>query len=137
MDFEYASPNPAAFDVANHFHEWTADYHSSTPHILDPSRYPTLKERRNFYLAYMAQSVVSSSAPPEVLEGENLEQELKRMDRLVRAWSPASQAVWAMWGLVQAREDMEGKVDEPEFDYIGYSICRMEGFRREIKALGI
>jgi choline kinase len=45
--------------------------------------------------------------------------------------------MWAVWGIVQAKEDMEGKEDEPEFDYIGYARCRMEGFRRETKALGI
>ncbi|KAG6332712.1 hypothetical protein ID866_6382, partial [Astraeus odoratus] len=44
VDFEYAAPNPLAFDIANHFHEWTADYQSSTPHMLDPSRYPTAEE---------------------------------------------------------------------------------------------
>ena len=133
VDFEYASPNPAAFDIANHFHEWTANYHSSTPHMLDPSRYPTAKERRNFYLAYMTQSVVSSSVPPETID----EAILEKMDRQVKAWSPASQAMWAVWGIVQAKEDLEGKEGELEFDYIEYARCRMEGFRRETKALGL
>ncbi|TFY83744.1 hypothetical protein EWM64_g281 [Hericium alpestre] len=53
VDFEYASPNPAAFDIANHFHEWTADYHGPTPHILDNARYPTREQRRNFFNAYL------------------------------------------------------------------------------------
>lgn len=55
----------------------------------------------------------------------------------VRAWSPASHAMWAIWGIVQARDDIEAAVEEPEFDYIGYARCRMEGFRRELRALGI
>jgi len=104
---------------------------------MDPSRYPTPQERRNFYLAYLTQSVVSSSTPPETFDEDILEGELEKMDRQVKAWSPASQAMWAVWGIVQAKEDMEGKEDEPEFDYIGYARCRMEGFRRETKALGI
>lgn len=137
VDFEYASPNPAAFDIANHFHEWTADYHSPTPHILDPTRYPYPQERRNFYVAYLAQSIVSSSAPPEALEKDIPEKELEKLDRQVRAWSPASHAMWAVWGIVQAKEDMEGKEGEPEFDYIGYARCRMKGFRQEISSLGI
>ncbi len=29
--------------------------------------------------------------------------------------------MWAVWGIVQAREDVEGHVVEPEFDYLGYS----------------
>lgn len=133
VDFEYASPNPAAFDIGNHFHEWTANYHGPTPQILDPARYPTLKERRNFYLAYMAQSAI----PPQALTKDALERELNKMDRQVRAWSPASQAMWAVWGIVQARDSLEGDDGGSEFDYIGYSRCRMEGFRREVKALGI
>lgn len=133
VDFEYASPNPAAFDIANHFHEWTADYHGATPQILDPARYPSSKERRNFYLAYMSQSAI----PPHALSKEVLEKQLEKTDRLVRAWSPSSQAMWAVWGIVQARDSLEGGEGEPEFDYIGYSRCRMEGFRREVKALGI
>jgi len=137
VDFEYASPNPAAFDIANHFHEWTANYHSPTPHILDPTHYPTAQERRNFYVAYIEQCVVSSSAPPEVLEEDILEGELEKLDRQVKAWSPASHAMWAVWGIVQAKEDIEGKEGEPEFDYIGYARCRMKGFRREVCALEI
>lgn len=137
VDFEYASPNPAAFDIANHFHEWTANYHSTTPHILDPTRYPTPLERRNFYIAYIEQFIVTSSARAKKLEEEILEVELEKLDRQVRAWSPASQAMWALWGIVQAKEDLENKEGEPEFDYIGYAKCRMIGFRRETRALGI
>jgi choline kinase len=137
VDFEYASPNPAAFDIANHFHEWTADYHSSIPHILNPSRYPTLHERRNFYLAYLTQSVASSSVSPETLERGNLEKELDKLDRQVQAWGPASHAMWAVWGIVQAKESVEGKDVDLEFNYIGYARCRMEGFYQGIKALGI
>ncbi|KAJ1310183.1 hypothetical protein OPQ81_006927 [Rhizoctonia solani] len=66
VDFEYAGPNPAAYDIANHFHEWTADYHSDAPHILTASRYPTREERRNFYLGYLGSSVLGGpiSASP-------------------------------------------------------------------------
>ncbi|RDB28433.1 putative choline kinase [Hypsizygus marmoreus] len=135
VDFEYASPNPAAFDIANHFHEWTANYHSSTPHLLDPSRYPTIEERRNFYTAYLGHTAVEGEYAD--LEEADRELQLANLDEQVRIWSPASHAMWAIWGIVQAREDVEGNVKEPEFDYISYAICRMIGFRREIRALGI
>lgn len=127
VDFEYAAPNPAAFDIANHFHEWTADYHGPTPHLLDPERYPTPEQRRNMYAAYAEHAGVRSA-------GESW---LATLEEQVRAWSPASHAMWAIWGLVQAREDIESAVEEPEFDYINYARCRMEGFRREVRALGI
>ena len=40
QDYEYASYNPIAYDIANHFCEMVADYHSDTPHVLDYSKYP-------------------------------------------------------------------------------------------------
>lgn len=40
QDYEYASFNPIAYDIANHFCEMAADYHTDTPHILDFSKYP-------------------------------------------------------------------------------------------------
>ncbi|KAH9947707.1 kinase-like protein [Amylocystis lapponica] len=140
VDFEYAAPNAAAFDIANHFHEWTADYHSSTPHILDPAKYPTREERRNFYRAYLTQvalsGALSPSPAPTKLSDAKMEDEMRKLDDQVRAWSPASHAMWAVWGVVQAREFVEGKDGEPEFDYLGYAQCRMRGFRREIRELG-
>jgi choline kinase len=59
------------------------------------------------------------------------------LESQVRAWSPASQAMWGLWGIVQAREPLEANESEPEFDYIGYAQCRLEGFRREVRALGV
>ncbi|KAF7339949.1 putative choline kinase [Mycena venus] len=110
VDFEYASPNPASFDIANHFHEWTANYHSDTPHILDHTRYPTKDERSNFYLAYLEHSTVSpDSGPLTKFELLGMMPDLEK----------------------QAREDVENNVEEPEFDYIAYAQCRMAGFRRE------
>lgn len=40
QDYEYASFNPVAYDIANHFCEMAADYHSAEPHILDYNKYP-------------------------------------------------------------------------------------------------
>lgn len=49
-------------------------------------------------------------------------------------------------GLVQAREDLELAVqaratgappEPPEFDYLAYALCRIEGFRSEMGVLGL
>ncbi|KAG1757299.1 protein kinase subdomain-containing protein PKL/CAK/ChoK [Suillus lakei] len=136
VDFEYASPNPVAFDIANHFNEWTADYRSSTPHLLDSSRYPTMEERQNFYRAYLTHSrptdTCTSSVPslrPEV--------EVSQLERQVRIWSPASHGMWSVWGIVQAQDNLERGELEPEFDYLAYATSRMEGFIRELSELGV
>ncbi|KAI6045069.1 choline kinase cytoplasm [Pisolithus marmoratus] len=133
VDFEYAAPNPLAFDIANHFHEWTADYHSLSPHVLHPSRYPTPEERRNFYEAYLSHVKSSHSTPFGVVS----EASLAQLERQVRIWSPASHAVWALWGIVQAKDNLERGIGEGEFDYIGYAKCRMEALARELEELGV
>lgn len=38
--WQYAGPNPVAFDIANHWCEYAADYHTDTPHLLDYSLMP-------------------------------------------------------------------------------------------------
>ena len=136
VDFEYASPNPLAFDIANHFHEWTADYHSSTPHLLDISRYPTGQQRRNFYQAYLSHTRTLLETPATEVAGEV---RLAKLERQVCLWSPASHGMWAIWGIIQAKDDVEkGRAGtEVEFDYLGYAKCRMERFFREIVALGV
>ncbi|KAG0212787.1 hypothetical protein BGX28_005634 [Mortierella sp. GBA30] len=53
IDFEYAGYNTRGFDIGNHFCEWTADYHSDRPSILNPELYPTKAEQLNFLEAYM------------------------------------------------------------------------------------
>jgi choline kinase len=205
VDFEYASPNPAAFDIANHFHEWTANYHGDTPAFLDSSLYPELDERLNFYRAYLEATIklnwinrdsdtptppamdtpvetpgTSSDSFSHLLEtprrrkrgmssasiisidsihersfsrsGRHVElpeEDINLLEEQVRRWSPASHAMWAVWGVVQARENVErakaggrldgeedGDVPAGEFEYLAYAKGRFEAFRREVRALG-
>ena len=74
--------------------------HSLQPHFP----YPTLDQREVFYRAYLGSDSV------DALEHE------------VRIWSPASSVFWALWGIVQAEGQaaaiVEGKVEQPEFDYL-------------------
>ena len=42
---QYAGPNPVAFDIANHWCEWAADYHTDTPHLLDYTLMPDAQEQ--------------------------------------------------------------------------------------------
>ncbi|EIW80037.1 kinase-like protein [Coniophora puteana RWD-64-598 SS2] len=137
VDFEYSAVNPLAFDIANHFHEWTANYHSDVPHILDPSRYPTLEQRRNFYVGYLQHAASSLSDVAGESPSPASEKDLATLERQVRIWSAASHGMWAIWGIVQARDDLARGETQPEFDYIGYAQCRMQSFRREVEALGI
>jgi choline kinase len=141
VDFEYAAPNPAAYDIANHFHEWTANYHGSTPHLLEAERYPTPDERQNFYAAYLthrgAPLPSGRTALYATLSHAKRADERAALDRQVRLWGVVSHATWALWGLVQARDDVEGGVEKPDFDYIGYARCRLQGFYAGLDELAL
>ncbi|KAG8746728.1 hypothetical protein FRC10_004032 [Ceratobasidium sp. 414] len=173
VDFEYAAPNPAAFDIANHFHEWMADYHSpDAPHVLTRSRYPTRGERWNFYRGYLgsltlggpltaspaptrqssfnanssapSQSGVNGAHAPKFLSGSvgtsmgqiEVEELIGTLDAQVCAWSPASHAMWTIWGIVQASDDVTiGSISD--FDYLGYALGRLEQFKEELAERGV
>lgn len=62
---------------------------------------------------------------------------VSKLERQVQAWSPASHASWALWAIVQARDDLENDNQPPEFDYIAYARCRMALFRRELIQLEV
>lgn len=160
VDFEYASANPRGFDLANHFIEWQADYHHPThPHSLSfHSTYPTPSERRRFLRAYIGCDSGHDGNEDEESEGKKEDPRVGRLEEEVRVWEPSSHAMWATWGIVQARDQILPKIEEwkeacekrtkgeetergeegeAEFDYLSYSLGRMNLFRKELKELGI
>ncbi|CAL0300673.1 unnamed protein product [Lupinus luteus] len=89
IDYEYASYNPLAYDLANHFCEMVADYHSDTPHILDYTKYPELEERQRFIRIY--------------LSSEGKKPSNARVEQLVNAaekYTLANHLFWGLWGLI-------------------------------------
>ncbi|KAL3159579.1 hypothetical protein ABBQ38_009993 [Trebouxia sp. C0009 RCD-2024] len=53
IDYEYAGVNPVALDVANHWCEYAADYHTDAPHVLDYSKFPDQQHQQGFVHAYI------------------------------------------------------------------------------------
>ncbi|KAK4157024.1 choline kinase [Chaetomidium leptoderma] len=54
IDFEYAAANLPGLEFANHFTEWTYNYHDAArPYACDTSRYPTPDQQRRFIKAYV------------------------------------------------------------------------------------
>ncbi|KAL3572663.1 hypothetical protein D5086_026567 [Populus alba] len=111
IDYEYASFNPVAYDIANHFCEMVANYHSERPHILDYSKYPELEERHNFVLAYLC----SAGKQPSEDEAELLLQEVEK-------YTLASHLFWGLWGIIS------GYVNKIEFDYMEYARQRFQQY---------
>ena len=54
IDFEYSNANVPGLEFANHFTEWSYDYHDERkPYAFHPTRYPTPEEQDRFIRAYV------------------------------------------------------------------------------------
>ncbi|BFZ55518.1 hypothetical protein PYCC9005_002559 [Savitreella phatthalungensis] len=105
IDFEYAGPNPRAFDLANHFCEWMADYNAvyGKPHKLHVERYPTRQEADNFLQEYLRFGRVMRRAPGDDRPMKAVTpEEMAHLRRQIDLWRPLCNAQWAVWGVVQA-----------------------------------
>ncbi|GMH31626.1 hypothetical protein Nepgr_033470 [Nepenthes gracilis] len=111
IDYEYASYNPVAFDLANHFCEMAADYHTEKPHILDYSKYPGLEERQRFVRAYLG----ASGNEPGEEEVEELIQDTEK-------YTLANHILWGLWGIMSAR------VNKIDFNYTEYARQRFHQY---------
>ncbi|KAJ4298698.1 hypothetical protein N0V88_003730 [Collariella sp. IMI 366227] len=65
IDFEYAGANTPGLEFANHFSEWTYNYHDAVrPFACDTSRYPTPDQQLRFLKAYVGHRPKFSHAEP-------------------------------------------------------------------------
>ncbi|KMT17001.1 hypothetical protein BVRB_2g042040 isoform C [Beta vulgaris subsp. vulgaris] len=86
IDYEYSSYNPVAFDIANHFCEMAADYHTETPHLLDYNKYPGLEERQRFVRIYLSSSGCQVS-----------DYEVEQLLEDVEKYTLATHLFWGIW----------------------------------------
>jgi len=111
IDYEYASYNPIAYDLANHFCEMAANYHSETPHVLDYSKYPGLEERQRFVRMYL-------SSTGDVPTEEQLEQVVQDVEK----YTLANHLFWGIWGIISHH------VNKIDFDYMEYARQRFHQY---------
>ncbi|KAF5467699.1 hypothetical protein F2P56_011931 [Juglans regia] len=111
IDYEYASYNPVAYDIANHFCEMAANYHSETPHILDYSQYPDLEERQRFVSIYLSSAGNLHS-----------DTEVEQLVHDVEKYTLANHLFWGLWGVIS---DYVNKID---FDYMEYARQRFHQY---------
>lgn len=112
IDYEYSSYNPVAFDLANHFCEMAANYHTDTPHVLDYSKYPDLEERRRFIYTYLS----SEGKKPS-------DAEVDQLANLVEKYTLANHLFWGLWGLISSY------VNTIDFDYKEFSRQRFKQYQ--------
>jgi choline/ethanolamine kinase len=112
IDYEYASYNPIAYDLANHFCEMAANYHSETPHILDYSIYPDFQERERFVRAYLSST-----------GNEPSDSDVESLVKMAEKYTLANHLFWGLWGIISAY------VNNIDFDYMEYARQRFQQYR--------
>ncbi|KAI4375177.1 hypothetical protein MLD38_013081 [Melastoma candidum] len=120
IDYEYSSYNPIAYDLANHFCEMAANYHSDTPHVLDHGLYPDYEERVRFAWNYLD----STGDKPSHTEVAQLVDDAEK-------YTLANHLFWGLWGLISAY------VNNIDFDYKEYARQRFgQYWKRKPVVLG-
>ena len=108
IDYEYSSANYQAYDIANHFNEFTG---IESPDLkLFPNKEFQLKWL-TIYLKRLNPLTFSNEKLLEFYEEVNL-------------FTLVSHLLWAIWSLVQAQES---KLD---FDYTNYAKIRLEYYNK-------
>lgn len=110
IDYEYATPSPAAFDLANHFAEWGG-------FDCDFSVLPTRAQRLEFIQAYVRayfELLPASEKPAEVDE----EKEVAKLFEEVDVFRGLPGFYWGIWSLIQAQ------ISQIDFDYANYAEVR-------------
>ncbi|XP_001628002.2 probable ethanolamine kinase isoform X2 [Nematostella vectensis] len=122
IDFEYANPNPIAYDIANHFCEYAG------VDEVDYSLYPQKDHQVKFLESYLKRAME--------LQGEkDVNPSSKEIEKLyvhVNQFALAAHFFWGVWGLVQAH------YSEIDFDFLEYAITRLnEYYLRKEKFLSL
>ncbi|CAN1235232.1 Probable choline kinase 3 [Linum perenne] len=111
IDYEYASYNPVAYDLANHFSEMAADYHSDTPHVLDYGKYPGTNSLPSIY----TYQISSGNDEPS-------EEEVMQLAECVEKYTLANHLFWGLWGIISRY------VNQIDFDYLEYARQRFDQY---------
>ena len=105
IDYEYATPSPPAFDLANHFSEWGG-------FECDYSVLPTRSVRRAFIEEYMSSYTSRAKLDPAVNFADRLFDEIDEFRGIPGLY-------WGIWALIQA------KISTIDFDYANYAETRL------------
>lgn len=107
IDYEYAVPCPAAFDIANHFSEWAG-------YQCNYSLLPTEATRRSFVREYLQS--YSQYAP---LESSTIDARLEDLLVDIDRYRGIPGFYWGCQGLIQA------VISDNDFDWSSYAALRM------------
>ncbi|OQE30934.1 hypothetical protein PENFLA_c002G01370 [Penicillium flavigenum] len=107
IDYEYAVPAPAAFDISNHLAEWGG-------YDCDYNMMPTKSVRRQFLTeytkSYCEQRGLDASSQAEI--ADRLYEDVDRFRGIPGLY-------WGVWALIQAQ------ISQIDFDYASYAEIRL------------
>lgn len=117
IDYEYAVPSPAAFDIANHFAEWGG-------FDCDFSVLPTRSQRREFITEYIRSyfRMLPAEKRKKTTGGDHDHNEATEIQKLtdeVDVFRGLPGFYWGIWALIQAT------ISEIDFDYASYAEVRL------------
>jgi ethanolamine kinase len=105
IDYEYTSPAPAAFDIANHFAEWGG-------FDCDFTVLPTRSVRRAFLREYLRSYNLHMNRAYKEAELDELFEQVDRFRGVPGFY-------WGIWALIQAQ------ISLIDFDYASYAEIRL------------
>lgn len=121
IDFEYGGANFPAFDLANHFCEWMANYHNpEESYFLNADGFPSKIEQLNLIKAYVEYDFQFPSSNLKLKYEPNLnlispteliQFEIKKLFNECVLWRATVQIYWCIWGLIQ-NGPMKKEIDE-------------------------
>jgi ethanolamine kinase len=106
IDYEYATPSPAAFDIANHFAEWAG-------YDCDYNMVPTKSHRHAFISEYVRTYIELTGEPLDHAE------ETQKLFDEVDIYRGVPGFYWGIWSSIQAM------ISEIDFDYAAYAESRL------------
>ncbi|KAG5989401.1 hypothetical protein E4U52_005584 [Claviceps spartinae] len=106
IDYEYGTPSPVAFDIANHFAEWAG-------YSCDYSAIPSHSQRLAFIREYIGTYAKLTG------ETMNQEEETQKLMDEVDVFRGVPGFFWGIWSLIQAT------ISHIKFDYASYAEERL------------
>ena len=108
IDYEYATPAPVAFDLANHFSEWGG-------FECDYANLPNRETRRTFIQEYIKSYVKYGRLDDDKTDDFYV----RRLTEEVDQFRGIPGLYWGIWALIQAT------ISHIEFDYSTYAATRL------------
>ena len=113
IDYEYSTPAPAAFDIANHFSEWAG-------FECEYSGCPTKSQRTDFLQQYVTSFRYHSISETDTVALDiDFQKDIDQLFQQIDDFRGLPGFYWGIWGLIQAM------ISQIDFDYASYAEDRL------------